>query len=109
MTGACSYAHCDAAATHTDGAPGFDVVWPFCDDHYLEHRALFHGAAWPHNRRDPATKWIDQAPHGTMAAVKRHVRAGEPPCEACRSELNVVRLEVDRRRRERQRIVRVAS
>ncbi len=37
-------------------------------------------------------------PHGTRAAIRRHERAGEPMCEACRVERNRLAKEMYRKR-----------
>lgn len=38
-------------------------------------------------------------PHGTRAAIRRHERAGEPLCEACRVERNRLAVEMYRKRK----------
>jgi hypothetical protein len=45
-----------------------------------------HQRAYRNRKRGAPPRQL--SPHGTRAAIRRHERAGEPVCEACRIERN---------------------
>lgn len=80
MASACSYAACrEQATTVADG-------WAFCERHHRMHLADQHGKAWPDRRQLERFDWrLIPGECGTEAGARRHHRAGEQPCTACRN------------------------
>ena len=92
----------------TDGSEG---TAKYAKRHWVEKTDLCDPARQCRNLSDRA-RWIREhgeprelEPCGTPGAFKRHLRAGEEPCQECRDAHNARKREYDReyRRRERER------